>query len=439
MSHWFDSLTAWLGAHPQWLGVAVLLIACTECLAVAGLVVPGTVLLFAVSVLAGGGALGLWETLVLAYCGGLAGDLLSYALGRRFHQNIRRLPLLRDHPEWLGGAERYFHRYGVASLLVGRFIGPLRPMLPMVAGMVDMPFPRFLAVSLLASAGWALAYILPGWAAGAALRLPLPEGFWTAAGVIAAALAAALALMVHASLGGARRAGPLAAGLCLVLLAALLLGWTHLDSLDRGLMTLVQEHRQPALDSAMVLITRAGDLRVQTAVGVLLCVILLLARRWGALCFAGVALLGTALANGVLKQLFARTRPDVLSEPLTTFSLPSGHSSAAFAFFLTLGVLAGRDQPPRMRLAWMLLAGLPGLAIALSRVYLGVHWPTDVLAGALLAGGFCAAGLSLAQRRAPLPALGARLWWLILPLSLALLGIHAGWSLPEAIERYRAL
>lgn len=438
MSHWFDSLTAWLGAHPQWLGVAVLLIACTECLAIAGLVVPGTVLLFAVCVLAGNGALGLWETLVLAYCGGLAGDLLSYLLGRRFHQNIRRLPLLRDRPHWLDGAERYFHRYGVVSLLVGRFVGPLRPMLPMVAGMVDMPFGRFLAVSLVASAGWSVAYILPGWAAGAALRLPLPDGFWTAAGIVAVALLAAVALIAHGSLGAARHASARAAALCLLLLGALLLGWPYLDSLDRGLMALVQEHRQPVLDSAMVLITRAGDYWIQVATGVLLCAILLCARRGRALLFAGCTLLGTALANGALKHLFARARPDVLSEPLTSFSLPSGHSSAAFAFFLTLGVLAGREQAPRLRLAWMLLAGLPPLAIALSRVYLGAHWPTDVIAGTLLAGGVCAASLSLVQRQAPLPGLSARLWWLILPACLALLALYAGWSLPEAMARYRA-
>jgi hypothetical protein len=77
--------------------------------------------------------------------------MLSYALGRRFHQNIRRLPL-RTHPEWMTGAENYFQRYGIVSLIVGRFIGPLRPMLPMVAGMCDMPLPRFILVSLLAGA-----------------------------------------------------------------------------------------------------------------------------------------------------------------------------------------------------------------------------------------------------------------------------------------------
>lgn len=437
MSEWLDAVTTWLGAHPQWLGLAIFIIACVECLAIAGIIVPGTVLLFAVAAMAGSGALGLWETLLLGYFGGLLGDAISYGLGRRFHQNIRRLPGLRHHPEWLAGAESYFNRYGVASLLVGRYIGPLRPMLPMVAGMLDMPLPRFIAVSLVAAAGWSVAYLLPGWATGAAFRLPLPEGFWKEAGVVVVAVLGMLLLILQGSLREKRWATPLAAGLSLVLLAGLFFGWSYLHDFDQGLMALVQEQRNDTLDSFMVLVTRLGDFRTQLIVGALLTGVLLVARQWRHAVFAGATLLCTALANGGLKQLFARARPEVLAEPLSTFSFPSGHSSAAFAFFLVLGVLAGRSQPARMRLTWLLLACLPALAIALSRVYLGVHWPTDILAGALLAGCICAAWLAILQRDQPMPAMSARVWWLVLPACIALLGGIATWALPEALAMYR--
>ncbi|MDX1722046.1 MAG: bifunctional DedA family/phosphatase PAP2 family protein [Pseudomonas sp.] len=437
MSQWLDSLTLWLTASPEWLGLAIFLIAFLECLAIAGILVPGTILLFAVAVLAGHGALTLSQTLALAYCGGLLGDLLSYATGRYFHQDIRRLPGLRHHPEWLAGAEIYVQRYGIASLLVGRFIGPLRPMLPMIAGMLNMPFGRFVLVSLLASAGWVLAYLLPGWATGAALRLPLPAGFWPEAAVLAAGLAALLLLSVHDSLGERRRASWITAGLSLLLLFGVFIGWPRLDQLDHGLLALVQEQRSASLDTLMVLITRLGDFHSQLAVAALLCLLLLLTRQWRALLFGGGTLLTTALANGALKALFARHRPDVLLEPLNSFSLPSGHSSAAFAFFLALGVLAGRGQPARLRLAWLLLASFPAMAIALSRVYLGVHWPSDIIAGALLAGGLCALSLSLTQWSTPLPALPAKVWWLILPACLGLLGAIATWQLSEGVLLYR--
>lgn len=436
MSAWFDSLSLWLAAHPEWLGLAIFLLAFGECLAIIGLLVPGTVLLFAVAALAGSGALSLGHTLLLAWCGGVLGDLLSYATGRYFHQDIRRLPGLRHHPQWLAGADLYFQRYGIASLLVGRFIGPLRPMLPMVAGMLDMPAPRFVLVSLLASVGWALAYLLPGWATGAALRLPLPPGFWPQAGIVAAAVAGICVLSLQASLREMRHSSLLAAACAALLLAALSLGYARLQAFDQGLLQLLQQQRQPALDNVMLLLSQLGDGHSLLLVASALLGTLLLGRQWRAAVFAGLTLLGTALANALFKQLIARSRPDTLLEPLGSFSFPSGHSSASFALFFVLAILAGREQPARMRLTWVVLACLPALAIAVSRLYLGVHWPSDLIAGALLAACLCAACLSLVQWHRPLPALSARLWWWLLPTSLLTPVLLAGWQWPAQLLAY---
>nr|WP_314494340.1 bifunctional DedA family/phosphatase PAP2 family protein [uncultured Pseudomonas sp.] len=437
MGQWLDSLTTWLSANPQWLGMAIFLIACIECLAIAGIIVPGTVLLFAVAVLAGSGAFTLGETLLLGFAGGLLGDALSYAIGKYFHQNIRGLPLIRHHPEWIGSAETYFKRYGIASLLVGRFIGPLRPMLPMVAGMFDMPLLRFVAVSLVAAAGWSVAYLLPGWATGAAIRLPLPEDFWPQAGIVVGTLALLIVVSLNSSIRNHRHGSRLISGSCLLALIAVFVGWPWLHDFDQGVMTLVQEHRRQALDGTVVLITRLGDFRTQFFLGGLLTGLLLLVRQWRHALFAGCALIGTAVGNGSLKWLFARARPEVLTEPLTSYSMPSGHSSASFAFFLVLAVLAGRGQPTRMRLTWVLLGCLPAMTIALSRVYLGAHWPTDILAGTLLACCVCALTLTLVQNREPLPAMPVRVWWLVLPACAALMAFFAFHALPAALLRYQ--
>ncbi|WP_434709391.1 bifunctional DedA family/phosphatase PAP2 family protein [Pseudomonas sp. R1-1] len=436
MGPWLDSVTGWLAANPQWLAAAVFLVALVECLAIAGLIVPGTVLLFAVAVLAGSGALSLSETLLLGFLGGILGDLISYFLGRHFHQNIRRLPGLRSHPEWMAGAESYFHRYGIASLLVGRFIGPLRPMLPMVAGMCDMPFPRFIAVSLLAAAGWSLAYLLPGWATGAAFRLPLPEGFWLEAGIVAASIAVMVGMSVNSSLRRHRRATLWIGSMSLLILIGLFIGYPYLTALDQGVMTLVQEHRQPALDEIAVTLTLIGEFRNMLMFSALLVILLLVCKQWRHALFTGATLLVTALANTGTKYFFARVRPEVLSDPLTTYSMPSGHASGAFALFLSLAVLAGRGQPPRMRLTWLLIGCIPALAIALSRVYLGAHWPTDVLAGAMLASCLCAASLWLSQRSTSLNAMPFKVWWLVLPAMLAMFGFFVLRHLPHTLLRY---
>ncbi|UMZ11365.1 bifunctional DedA family/phosphatase PAP2 family protein [Pseudomonas sp. MPFS] len=436
MGPWLDSVTAWLSGNPQWLAAAVFIVAFVECLAIAGLIVPGTVLLFAIAVLAGNGALSLGETLLLGFAAGILGDVTSYLLGRRFHQRIRRLPGLRQHPEWITGAEAYFQRYGIASLLVGRFIGPLRPMLPMVAGMFDMPFPRFFAVSLLAAAGWSVAYLLPGWATGAAIRLPLPEGFWPQAGVVIGSLAVLIGLSVNSSLRRHRRATLLMSGLSLALLLGLFIGYPYLAQFDQGLIALVQEHRDPALDRIMVMVTQIGEFRAMFIISAALTLLLVLLRQWRHALFAGATLLCTALANTAGKWFFARIRPEVLSEPLASFSMPSGHASGSFALFLTLAVLAGRGQPPRMRLTWLLLGCLPAMSIALSRVYLGAHWPTDIFAGAMLAACVCTASLTLVQWQAPLKPMPAKAWWLVLPVMVLLCAFMSMRHLPQALLRY---
>ncbi|EGH27903.1 DedA:phosphoesterase, PA-phosphatase related protein, partial [Pseudomonas syringae pv. japonica str. M301072] len=97
----------------------------------------------------------------------------------------------------------------------------------------------------------------------------------------------------------------------------------------------------------------------------------------------------------------------------------------------------GRGQPVRLRVTWMFVAGIPALAIALSRVYLGVHWPTDILAGMLLAFCVCAASLALIQRKDPLPAMSVRVWWLVVPAMTALLGIFAVRALSHGVLRYQ--
>lgn len=436
MGAWLDGVTTWLTANPQWLAAAVFIVAFIECVAIAGLIVPGTVLLFTIAVLAGNGALSLGETLLLGLVGGLFGDVVSYLIGRHFHQGIRRLPGLRQNPQWISGAEAYFQRYGIASLLVGRFIGPLRPMLPMVAGMFDMPFPRFIAVSALAAAGWSVAYLLPGWATGAAIRLPLPEGFWPEAAVVVGSIVALVGLSVTCSLRRHRQATWLMSAFSLLILLGLFIGYPYLTQLDQGLIALVQEHRGASLDRIMVMITQIGEFRAMFVISAALTLLLLATRQWRQAIFAGAALMFTALANTGSKLFFARVRPEVLSEPLTSYSMPSGHASGAFALFLTLAILAGRGQPPRMRLTWLLLGCLPAAAVAVSRVYLGAHWPSDILAGAMLAACVCAASLALTQRQTPLTPMPAKVWWLVAPAMTALCAIVAMRHLPHALLRY---
>lgn len=111
---------------------------------------------------------------------------------------------------------------------------------------------------------------------------------------------------------------------------------------------------------------------------------LLLSGRHRTAFFVLVATLGGALASTLLKQGFARPRPDLVpyGTQVFTASFPSGHAMASAVVYLTLGTLIARLVPGRgLKLYVMAVAAVLSGLIGISRIYLGVHWPSDVLAG----------------------------------------------------------
>ncbi len=171
MAEYVQGLIQWVTAHPGWAGAVVFLMALAESLAIVGMVVPGVAILFAVGALIGAGALDFWTTVAWAVAGAVIGDGLSYWLGRRYRDRLTRLWPFDRHPEMLDRGVAFFHRYGGKSVALGRFFGPVRAVIPLVAGMLEMPPRRFLAANLLSALAWAPAYLLPGVLFGASLEL----------------------------------------------------------------------------------------------------------------------------------------------------------------------------------------------------------------------------------------------------------------------------
>ena len=113
MNDLLATILEWSGNSPYWLGAAIFITAFLECLALVGIILPGVVLMFGLAVFAGSSSLGLPTVLLLAWLGGLTGDLVSYALGYRLQHKVPQLPQLRTHPYWLISAELHFERCGI--------------------------------------------------------------------------------------------------------------------------------------------------------------------------------------------------------------------------------------------------------------------------------------------------------------------------------------
>jgi undecaprenyl-diphosphatase len=111
---------------------------------------------------------------------------------------------------------------------------------------------------------------------------------------------------------------------------------------------------------------------------------LVMARKFHALVFLAAATVGGLLLSGLLKQTFDRPRPSVVPHLsyVSTPSFPSGHSMLSAIVYLTLGALLARFvEERRLKIYFLGTALLLSFFVGLSRVYMGVHYPTDVLAG----------------------------------------------------------
>lgn len=138
------------------------------------------------------------------------------------------------------------------------------------------------------------------------------------------------------------------------------------------------------LKQVMTDLTAMGGVTVLTLLTLAVVIYLLLDRKRGAAALVAVAIGGGTLLSLVLKSGFDRPRPSLVAHMVNvqTLSFPSAHAMLSAVAYLTLGVLTARLSERRVVKVYVVsVAALLTLLIGSSRIYLGVHWPTDVLAG----------------------------------------------------------
>lgn len=157
--------TAFIAQHGVWAGPIVGLLAFGESLAVVGLFMPTTALMIAVGGLIGAGVVDPFWIMGWAVVGAAIGDWISYALGRRIGPAAyRRWPLNR-HRQMVARTRLFFRRYGFLSIFVGRFLGPIRATVPLVAGIMDMDRRRFQIANITSAILWVPVMFAPGYLA----------------------------------------------------------------------------------------------------------------------------------------------------------------------------------------------------------------------------------------------------------------------------------
>ena len=182
------AVTLWLQQNPEWIIFGLCSAAFIESFALIGIIIPGVILLAAISGMAASTNLSIFQVVLLVYISSCLADISSFFIGKYLSRKIDHTWPFKKNPSWLEQGRVFFKSYGILGVFLGRFIGPVRPLIPITAGSLAMDMRTFILVDLASGLLWAPLYSLPGYFAGKTAL----EGSGTlslAAGLIAIAIA----------------------------------------------------------------------------------------------------------------------------------------------------------------------------------------------------------------------------------------------------------
>jgi undecaprenyl-diphosphatase len=433
-----DDVSRSLGS---WTYLIVGLLAFLETGAFVGLIAPGETVVVLAGAVAGQGATSVMLTIGIVWLSAFLGDSCSYLLGERLGRDwvLRHGPRLRITPERFKQVEEYFARHGGKTILIGRFIGIVRALAPFVAGSSRMPYRQLAPYSVLGTGMWATLFTLLGYYASknieavlsnsehallafAAIVVAIVGGIvawrWLKVAETRARLAAWMERrpVLRNLLALGRRLEPQArflanrltpGGLGLELttaLAALAVGsyiaiayaLTLTDAPgpttgDTTAADFVSHIRTDWLVSIAEVVTALGSWEVVIPVTAIAAIWLTARRAWPELFVLVVGTVAIFVLTDAVKEWVGRPRPAGGLVDADGFAYPSGHASHAVVYAWIALTVAIRVRPGmRSGTAFVVAGLLLAAAIGLSRVYLGVHYMSDVSGGWALAVGVLA-------------------------------------------------
>ena len=173
----FESLEAhaqqvveFVRVHEPWAAPVVFALAFGESLAFISLLIPAWAALVGIGVLISSGNLNFWPIWVAGSIGAALGDWLSYWLGLKLGPPVAHMWPLSRHPELLPKGEAFVKRWGALAIFIGRFFGPLRASVPLVAGIFRMPWWQFQTANFSSAFVWAAVLLTLGDVMGKILK-----------------------------------------------------------------------------------------------------------------------------------------------------------------------------------------------------------------------------------------------------------------------------
>jgi membrane protein DedA with SNARE-associated domain len=176
MQDFARAMTDFVRDHQAWAAPIVLLLAFGESLAFISLLIPAWGALVAIGALIGVSGISFWPVWLAGGVGAALGDWVSYWFGFRYKEQVAQMWPLSRYPEILPRGEAFVKKWGVPSIFIGRFFGPLRASVPLAAGIFEMAYWPFQIANFVSALVWSAALLLFGDVMG-----KLAEWLWRAA------------------------------------------------------------------------------------------------------------------------------------------------------------------------------------------------------------------------------------------------------------------
>ncbi len=168
-SSWLQVVLDWVQLHPNATGWMIFFVALGESLLLVGILLPGAALLVGLGTLIGLGVVDFKLAWITASLGAFAGDGISYWIGHHYKQGLLKIWPMYKFPKLIDQGQSFFKKWGLLSVFIGRFVGLVRPIIPAIAGMMQMPLKKYISISTIAAILWAPFYLLPGMLFGNAM------------------------------------------------------------------------------------------------------------------------------------------------------------------------------------------------------------------------------------------------------------------------------
>jgi undecaprenyl-diphosphatase len=429
-----NTVASYILALPAWVAlVVVFALPALESSAFVGFVFPGEIALILGGVLAYEGRVSLAAVLVAGIGGAVVGDSVGYLVGRRYGRRLLEgtLGRLINHKHF-DRAEHYLAERGGKAVFLGRFTAALRVMIPGLSGMSRMRYPKFAAFNVAGGLAWGGMCVLLGYLGGSSWRHVEHLASRIGLGVLAVVVLLAVAGFLLRRARGvwlreqgeriresraagwvvnrfprqvawivARLAPGSATGLALTVAAAVAVGSTwvflgvtqdvlaheELAAIDPAVHGWLLHHREAWLNDVMRVVTWLGsNVVLQPGLAIAAVALVRTQRTWRPAITIVVTYGSALLVHAVVREWVHRARPpaaDWLSGA-GGWSYPSGHTIQATVAWGIVAILAMSQVSVRARTLPAAAAATVVLLVSASRIYLGVHWPTDVLASLAL-------------------------------------------------------